>query len=67
MSDAIAGPPPTREVAPAECMPGASHPSRADDQYAHLMVNLGVPGYLLHDVLTPFGGQLWFAGRRWRS
>jgi hypothetical protein len=24
-----------------------------------------VPGYLLHDVLTPFGGQLWFSGRRW--
>ena len=19
-----------------------------------------MPGYLLHDVLTPFGGQLWF-------
>ena len=20
-----------------------------------------MPGYLLHDVLTPFGGQLWFS------
>jgi len=43
-SDAIAGLPPIRGAAHAECVSGTEHLSRPDDEYTHLTATFGVPG-----------------------